>query len=288
MKNELESRINDYETSVAFIQPKYQEALNDRGHFEHEIRESLGRETMIKKKHDARVEELTKLKEAKEAADAELAAARTTLATSAIPEVAELEKMRQEAGEMNEKNDRLQKRVTNMQNDLDYMRTNYQNASSSASESASELLSARAEIEILRAKADENRARIHEIQRSNEISELVKRVKQFKAENGELERELEKRGEELKALMNGRRATRGTSVPRSPRMGQGTMSPGPRPIGRVMQMGMGSMAGAMAGAGNNRSRGNSPAPGEFGNRGFGEALFQGQSGTSGRWGNHLQ
>lgn len=90
-----------------------------------------------------------------------------------------------------------------------------------------------------------------------------------------LEAEPEKKDAELKAILNGRTATRGTSVPRSPRIGS-AMSPGPRPISnRVMQMG---------------SRGNSPAPSNPGlvRGNFGGPLFQqGPLGTA-RWGNHLQ
>jgi hypothetical protein len=78
-----------------------------------------------------------------------------------------------------------------------------------------------------------------------------------------LEAEPEKKDAELKAILNGRTATRGTSVPRSPRIGS-AMSPGPRPISnRVSNPGL--------------VRGN-----------FGGPLFQqGPLGTA-RWGNHLQ
>jgi hypothetical protein len=136
--------------------------------------------------------------------------------------------------------------------------------------------------------------RIHEIQKNNEVREYLRRVQELKEENSDLERDLEKKQDELRALMNGRRATRGTSVPRSPRMGTaGTMSPNPRPMGRAMQMG--NIGMAMSG-GNGGSRGNSPVPGELGGfRGtgtfVGEALFQDQrapGGASVRWGNHLQ
>jgi len=88
-------------------------------------------------------------------------------------------------------------------------------------------------------------------------------------------KELEKKSDEIKAFLNGRRPTRGTSVPRSPRMG--TMSPNvrERPIARVFGSGVGS-------------RGNSPAPGDAHtpHRGtFGEALYADKG--SGRWGNPL-
>ena len=144
------------------------------------------------------------------------------------------------------------------------------------------VLSAQLEIEKLRVKASENSVKIHEIQRSNEIASHVGTIRQLRAEKIGLEKELEKKAAELSALMNGRRPTRGTSVPRSPRMGGAVPSPGPaRAMGRVLQMG---------GVGGNGSRGNSPASGDLAAGrayNFGEILY-GQPPTGSRFGNHLQ
>jgi len=100
------------------------------------------------------------------------------------------------------------------------------------------------ENDILKRKASDNTVEIHRIQASNETKIYLARINELDAEKKELERELGKKNEELKTIMNGRRSTRGTSVPRSPRMN--TMSPNTR-INRVMGV---------------SSRGNSPGPGE--------------------------
>lgn len=167
-----------------------------------------------------------------------------------------------------------------MQNDLEFIRNQYQTASYEAAESSRRVDALEETIAKLSVKASDNAVHIHKIHHSSEIQQHLDRVKELTADNEELERELEKKSEELRVLMNGRRQTRGTSVPRSPRMGAGTMSPGSRPA-------MGRVIGNFGGQ--NGSRGNSPAPGDVGMRGsqFGEALFQGPS-NSGRWGNHLQ
>lgn len=250
------------------------------------------RQTHIQKELENKDAEVTKLRELKTTVEKELAEARTALSSSAIPEIAEMGRMREELLKEKSEKERLQKRLTNMQGDLEYMRSNYQNSSTLAAEHASENQTLQAKVEKLREKDKADRVRIHEIQRNSEVAEYLRRVKELKEENGELERELEKKQEELRAVMNGRRATRGTSVPRSPRMGTGgTMSPGPRPMGRAMQMG--NIGMAMQG-GNGGSRGNSPAPGDLGGfRGtgtfVGEALFQDNRAPGGvRWGNHLQ
>ena len=269
---QLESRCNGLEKSIQDMQPRYQEALNDRGRFEHDLNEATSRANMLQQRLDARVADLTKLKEEKANSDAQLAAARAELTSSTIPEVAELNRLREEVAKAQAEGERHQKRISNMQNELEYMRMNYQQASTAASEAATELNEVKAELATAQVKASENARRIHEIQASSEMKQYVARIRELEAEKAEAERELEKRSDELKAMLNGRRATRGTSVPRSPRMG--TMSPGSRPMARVLSVG---------------SRGNSPAPGDgppYRTAFAGEALFTTVPASS-RFGNHL-
>jgi chromosome segregation ATPase len=291
LNQDLEARCQDYESSFAAIQPKYQEALNDRGEFEHEMNLASARLSHIRKELENKDADVVKLRELKATLEKELIETRTALASSSIPEIAEMGKIKEELAKEKSEKERLQKRLTNMQGDLEYMRSNYQNSSTLAAKHASENQDLQAELTQLREKDKRDMVRIHEIQKNSEVAEYLRRVKQLKGENSELERELEKKQEELRAVMNGRRATRGTSVPRSPRMGTGgTMSPNPRPIGRAMQMG--NIGMAMQG-GNGGSRGNSPIPGDIsGFRGpgtfFGESLFQDSRASSGsRWGHHL-
>jgi chromosome segregation ATPase len=236
------------------------------------MNESLSREKTLRQRYDSRVAELTKLKEEKATGDAELSAAREALSTSAIPEIAELNTLKGELNTAREENKRLEKRIASMQNDLEYMRTNYQQASSAAAEAANEINDLKSELATAQRKASENAVRIHEIQASEEIKQHLSRIDELETEKAEMERELEKKSEELRTLMNGRRSTRGTSVPHSPRMG--TMSPSTRPMARVLS--------------NVGSRGNSPAPGDstaFRGQFAGDALFT--TGSGARWGNHL-
>jgi hypothetical protein len=174
--------------------------------------------------------------------------------------------------------ERFQKKISIAAGDMEYMRNNYQKASSAAAEMRTELDALKTLNETLSRKASANAVEIHRIQASSEIKQDIQRISELEGENAELERELEKRTEELKSVLNGRRPTRGSSVPKSPRMGS-TMSPGQssRPMARVM-----------GGVG---SRGTSPGPGgaegQFrGPATFGDALFAPMPGSN-RWGNHL-
>lgn len=267
----LENNLKDLEKTIRDIVPRYQEALNDRARFEHEMKESTARAIGTRQRLDQRIAEVNRLQEAKAYSDSELAASGALLASSAIPEVAELHKMKAEVASSKAANERLDKRIASMNNELEYMRTNYQQASSAAGEAVRELTDVKAELATAQRKASENAVRIHEYHASSEIKQHLARISELETEKAELEWELEKKSEELKAMLNGRRATRGTSVPRSPRMG--TMSPSSRPMARVLSVG---------------SRGNSPAPGEgqpYRGTFTGEALFGTPAST--RFGNHL-
>lgn len=120
--------------------------------------------------------------------------------------------MRSELATERSEKERLQKRLKNMQDDQEYLRNSYQLSSNLAAEHAAEAQSLQAEVDKLKVKAGDNIVRIHEININNEIEAHLRRIKQLQLEKEELIRELEKRGEELKALTNGRRGTRGTSV----------------------------------------------------------------------------
>lgn len=277
LNQNLQSQIKDLSTSIAEIQPKYQAALNDRGEFEFQAKEAIARANRLKQNLDSRNEEITKLKEQKEITQAELASARTLLASSSIPEIAELENLNAEVRTLKLEKERSEKNKLNMKNDLEYMRNNYQIASTSAAESASAFLAVQSELEALRVKASENRVKIHEVQRDNEKATYARMVKQLRIEKTEMARELEKKSNELAAAMNGRRSTRGTSQPMSPRLAS-PANGAARTLSRVMQS-MGP-----------RSRGSSPAefvtPGGrgFTPLGFGEPLPNGQGfGNEGRF-----
>lgn len=239
---------------------------------------ATARETTLRRKHDERFEQVKKLKEAKEIADAELITARAQLLGSSIPSVVEINQVKECLRTLQLEKDKLKKRQIALNNDLDFTRNQYQTASYSAGEAVRNTRNLEAQVESLRAKASDNAVQIQEKARDSAVGQHLDRIRALKCENDELTRELERRTEEFRSSTNARRGgTRGASVPRSPRIGASTMSPGgpQRSINRVI------------GAGG--SRGNSPAPGEFPTRGiFGEAGYATGSGAPGRWGNHLQ
>ena len=267
---ELEARCVGYEASITEMQPKYQDALNDRGQAAHELQIFKNGQQAIVERNERLTADISTAKNALIVAEAELLAARRQLANSTVPEIAEMQNLKDELAASRRENTVLLGKMASDQNTFTYMQNAYQEASAAAGAANSELSELQAEVATLRVKASANVVRIHEIHAQSESQQLLARIDELTNEKTQLAELLDRKTEENKAMMNGRRQTRGGSVPRSPRLNN-TMSP----RGPVRVMG-------------NGSRGTSPAPGEaFGSRFSGEALFTGQSGRGKHFGNHL-
>lgn len=258
------------EASIEHIQPRYQDALNERAKFERDAKDANESEKVHRKKLEKREAEVTKLEEKNATMALELAAAQETLSNSSVPDVVEIAQMRLEVSKVKAENEQLQKKLAYAEKQVDYMRSNYQNSSAFAAESASELQDLRTTNAELQKKADENTVRIHEIHRGTEIGSHLNTISRLKNNLEGLEKENEKNKEELVvAARSGRRNnTRAMSgTPASPKV-TGTLSPGPfknRPY-------------------NPTSRGGSPNPGEF----FGGNLDGSSRGPPQRWNPRFQ
>jgi chromosome segregation ATPase len=262
----LEVRLEDYVSTIKKLEPKLLQAIADRRKFRVERDAAKSQAVTVTQSIEARVTEIAKLKEDKVNLEKELARARTALTNSTVPEVAMLAQTQEQLRGLQIDKERLEKRILSMQKDFEFTRDSYQKASSYASELRNELTELKEENVTLQRKASENTVRVAEIQRANETKEREERIDELEALLRERDQELRKKTEELKIKTNGRRETRGTSVPRSPRLGSGAMSPRPH--------------FARPGGG---SRGGSPGPGDA-REGFRDTtLFPSSALASARW-----
>ncbi|KAH7362027.1 hypothetical protein B0T11DRAFT_280036 [Plectosphaerella cucumerina] len=140
----------------------------------------------------------------------------------------------------------LEQKLKNKDGDLDYVRSTMQTERQSSEQTMRENVELRAQVAKLQEEQAANRVRIQEINAANNTVELGRQVVEAQVLARDREIELDRVKEELRVLKNGRRETRGASVPRSPRMGM--MSP---------RTGRGGVVGTGPGA----SRGTSPALG---------------------------
>ncbi|KAL2062618.1 hypothetical protein VTL71DRAFT_5690 [Oculimacula yallundae] len=298
INDDLETRCKSFEDSIELIQPKYQEALNQRAIYERDNERDKRNLDLLQKRFDKKEDENDKLRKKLASVEAELSTARSDLATSSNPEAARFESLREELEKSQLETAREHKRYVSSNQDLEYMRSTFQASASTAAEHNRIVQDLEAELATFREKSTQDKVRIHEIQNSNENAGLRQENTQLKARLRDLERDYEKKTEELRiATANGRRPMRGASAPQSPKMGMGAGNQN-SPVG--------PRARIMYGGGS--SRGNSPAPGDVRSTGtaagnaagtgqgsfaggtFGDPLFPQNlnQAPKGRWGDHLQ
>ena len=238
-------RVQDLTKTIQNVQPKYRQAIADKSKAQAERDVAQTQVIKLDQVNNGRIEEIANLKEEKTSLERQLTVAQDALRKSSVPGAAKLGQAQDQIRELLADKERLEKRVASVQGNFDFTRDAYQKASSHVTELNSEINDLKEENVVLRRQASENRVRISEIQRASEARQREERIEELEALLKDRERELAKKSEELKIKTNGRRETRGTSVPRSPRLGSGAMSPRPQ---------FARTAGG--------SRGASPAPGE--------------------------
>lgn len=264
----LRSRCEDYEGSIKRIQPKFQRALDERARFEHENAQAVKRLSEYEKKLEIQGSAVTKLREENASLKNELAVAQNSLVTSAVPSIAELQKTKDELCTAQAEIERLKKNHMSAEKRADYATSLYQEHSQQNHEMRNQLATLQSERKGLQSEASAARVEIQKVNHDGIIQQQLDSINDLKRELAERERMLESVSRQLESYQNGRRTTRGTSVPRSPRMN--TMSPRPRVMGN------------MAPGSNTASRGNSPTPGVF----SGDLFPGGDAGR--RFGAHLQ
>ncbi|KAH8177421.1 hypothetical protein LIA77_02503 [Sarocladium implicatum] len=207
-------QLQSYKRSMNKIYASHRSALEDRNLFERKMKDAEQKlrdaEAKAEKAVDKNTEKLQLRIAALEADNARLlgkdqeGSEETPLAVN--------EKHLKEA---QEKVTVLEKRLTNAREEGDYIREQYRLAQSAAGE-AGQL---RAQLEKAEEEAAKNKIRIHEINAANSTRGYLTQISQLETQLRERTVELDRTREELRVSKNGRRETRQSSVPRSPRMG---------------------------------------------------------------------
>ncbi|KAI5867313.1 hypothetical protein GGS23DRAFT_547776 [Durotheca rogersii] len=245
LSDRAQKEVNGYSSSINSIQVKYMDALKDRGTYEAECTKIKEEARILAARLEASAKESEALNENNAELQRKLAEASKALLGSPNPELAKLAVLEKDFEEAKNKILQLEKKIAVTRSDMEYAQNAYQDASQKAVGLRAENIELEQKIEQLGRKADENIVKVNRIQSVNEVKELVRQLDEQKNLVRDRDMELSRLKEELRALKNGRRETRQSSVPRSPRLGAlGVMSP--RNGGRVK--------------GGSSSRGTSPAP----------------------------
>ncbi|KAI0427419.1 hypothetical protein F5Y09DRAFT_316191 [Xylaria sp. FL1042] len=216
---------NDFTSSINNIQKRYMEALKERGIFEANCKMAEEQAAVLSGSLDSCRTEITTLKSTRAELEKKLAEANDALLHSSNPNLVKLAEMEKNLSTANAQVEDLKKRLIVTQSDADYNKNLYNQASQRAAELASENRGYEKKIEELRRKADYNIVEVNKTQSRNEVRVLAQQISEQKSLVREREAELNRVKEELKVLRSGRRETRQSSVPRSPRPSLGVMSP---------------------------------------------------------------
>ena len=152
----------------------------------------------------------------------ELKEAKERLLDHSVPERAEFEALRLAAAQSKMDKEKTETRFLQAQKDLEYVRGLYQNSSSSAQELAAQNTELENQVAVLQNKATGEQAKLRQMSYDAVTKNLQSDNKKLKSMMKDRESAIKFRDEEiakLKEASRGRVGTRGTSIPRSPRVG---------------------------------------------------------------------
>jgi len=164
----------------------------------------------------------SKLKATRTMLQEQLDAANARLLKHEVPERAELEASRLAAEQARTETVKLQERLEKVQKELEYTRSLYQNTSQRASGLATQNTDLDARLKLAEGQATGEQAKLRQMSYDAQSRALRADNQQLKAQLKDRQAALKFRDEEiarLKEASRGRMGTRGSSIPRSPRLG---------------------------------------------------------------------
>ncbi|KAI0844568.1 hypothetical protein F5Y00DRAFT_248311 [Daldinia vernicosa] len=246
LSDRSKKEVDNYASTVRLVQEKYMNSLKDRGTYEDEYYKAKEEALAASASLDSKRRELDDLKEKFAEQEKRLSATHESLLKSANPEVAKMARLEKELEESKIKVQILEKKAALANNELEYAKNAYQDASQRAAELQTENRALEQRVEELHRKADDNMVQINQIYAESESKELLRLLNEQKSIVRDRDLELIRLRDELRMLKENRRGTRQSSVPRSPRLSAFGVN-SPRNGGRTTK-------------GSSSSRGTSPAP----------------------------
>ncbi|GAP84150.2 putative hda1 complex protein [Rosellinia necatrix] len=250
LSDRAQSEVNGYVSSINKIQTRYMEALKERGIFEADCKTAQEQASVLSGSLDSCRAEIGMLKATRTELGKKLAEANEALLHSSNPNLIKMAELENNLNIANTEVQRLETKLILVQSEADYNKNLYNKASQRATELSAENRGYEKKIGELQRKADNNIIEVNKIQSRNEVRILAQQVKEQKNLVRERATELTRVKDELKSLKSGRRETRQSSVPRSPRLNS---------LGGVMSPRNGTR-GPSAMGGPSSSRGTSPQP----------------------------
>ena len=207
----LQERVSDLEE----LQTRYEDQYTAYHTLRHEKDDLVEVMARLQIRNETQAVQIETLKEEQKRIVGELQEARTALTLSTVPERAELEKALTDVRELSETQEHLQRKVSSLTTDFEFTRQQYQNASSSAAESASKVMELQGENVELRRKASGQAVRLRELNKTVEEDRLRKRIEQLELMVKDRDQILDRREREVRG--RGVQTRAGSVQPRSPK-----------------------------------------------------------------------
>jgi chromosome segregation ATPase len=238
------AELRGWAKTVRNFQPKYQQAIKERNIFEEERNKMFKEKERIQKALDVSQAKANKLSEEKlelESKLQELASSGSPNTTVAARQVLDLAATREHAAA-------LEKQLAFLKKDVEYARSRYQDASDKAASLGEDNTTLRSRVAELETKASDNVVKLREKSIDAVRADHWRMYMEEKAQRQSAERELDRKNDELRSYKSrfGGRETRGSSVPRSPRVRQ-MSSRNTSPVGDNGNGGNGSGPGPISG-----------------------------------------
>jgi Chromosome segregation ATPases len=221
------SRFQEIERSLGILQHRYETRAKEL----HATRQERDRVTESKPSLEQRVEKqketISSLKEERTELKRELDEARKALKNGG-GSTAELETAHEEIRRLVKENLNLERKAEFEKNQSEYMREQYQTASTAAAQSGTESRLLAAENEKLKRKAESNVVQLRELHMKDESVRHLARIEELELTLATRDEFLRRKEDELREIRKNRPSTRSTSTqPRSPKWaGSRPTSPG--------------------------------------------------------------
>lgn len=230
--------------TVRSFQPKYQQAIRERNIFEEERNKMFKEKEKIQKSLDISQTRASKLLEEKQELEARL----QELASSDNPNTTTAAQREQELVSSRENAANLERQLAFLKKDVEYARSRYQDASDKAASLGEDNTALKSQVAELEKRASDNVIKLRTLSADAARQDAWRLYQDEKAQRLSAERELDRKNDELRNYKSrfGGRETRGSSVPRSPRVRQ-MSSRNTSPVGDNGNGGNGSGPGPISG-----------------------------------------
>ena len=233
-----QARLNEYMTSLESLQYRFEESGAEIRAARKERDEAEMRAAAAIKQKESLAVRFEKVDEECRVAKAQLDAERAANVSSADTNIAELARLRASLAEAETAKDKAEKSIACKEADFEFLRSEYQKASSAAAEYADRIENLEAQNITLTRKADGQAAKLKRMVIDENQRSLLRENQKLKLELENREKLLAQREEEFRSVKNLKglgMGTRAASVPRSPRVGAngGSRAASPLPGGRI-------------------------------------------------------